>query len=390
MEMRLDLFQHVAVAVLDLHLNGAFAVLAVQKLGNVQHVVLFELQLVGAVVAQDIAQFCGGHIAVHLAQMIEALPALGRFGAGGDGQRLMELHGHIGSVDHGVLGSARVDRETVDGHGGRSGVEVLVLNGTGIAAVHSVGKVCAEAGDVKQLCALADLLVRRKGYAQPAVGQALLLQGLHGGQDLRNAGLVVGTQQSGAVRGDKSLPLHGGEEGEHGGLHHHAGGRQGHIAAVVVLPDDGLHILAAGIIGGVHVGNEPQCVLVLAARGGGQGAVDVAVLVHMGILHAKSLHLLHQLAGKVELPLGGGVSAGGLVRGGVHPDIIQKPFISAHKAHSFYVSVMYTTTRSFYHTLFSDFLQLFLQHLHGNMRPHAKDEYNSPLKMRQSAQNVLK
>ena len=74
----------------------------------------------------------------------------------------------------------------------------------------------------------------------------------------------------------------------------------------------------------------------------------------------------------------------------MHPDIIQKPFISAHKAHSFYVSVMYTTTCSFYHTLFSDFLQLFLQHLHGNMRPHAKDEYNSSLKMRRSAQNVLK
>ena len=203
-------------------------------------------------------------------------------------------------------------------------------------------------------------------------------------------GLVVGTQQSGAVRGDKSLPLHGGEKGEHGGPHHHAGGRQGHIAAVVVLPYDGLHVLAAGIIGGVHVGDEPQRVLVLAARGGGQSAVDVAVLVHMGILHAKSLHLLHQLAGKVELPLGGGVSAGGLVRGGVHPDIIQKPFISAHKAHSFYVSVMYTTTCSFYHTLFSDFLQLFSQHLHENMRPHAKDEYNSSLKMRRSAQNVLK
>ena len=150
-------------------------------------------------VAQDIAQFCGGHIAVHLAQMIEALPALGRFGAGGDGQRLMELHGHIGSVDHGVLGSARVDRETVDGHGGRSGVEVLVLNGTGIAAVHSVGKVCAEAGDVKQLCTLADLFIRSKGDTQLAVGQAFFLNGFNSGQNFGNTGLIVGTQQGGTV-----------------------------------------------------------------------------------------------------------------------------------------------------------------------------------------------
>ena len=54
-EVGLDLFQHIAVAVLDLHFYGACAVLAVQVIGNVLHIVLLELQLGGIVVAQDVA-----------------------------------------------------------------------------------------------------------------------------------------------------------------------------------------------------------------------------------------------------------------------------------------------------------------------------------------------
>ena len=118
--------------------------------------------------------------------------------------------------------------------------------------------------------------------------------------------------------------------------------------------------------------NQAEGMFVLAARGGGQGAVDIAVLVHMGILHTESLHLFHQLAGQIKLPLGRGMGAGGLVRGGVDPDIIQKPFISAHRAHSF-DSMMYTP-KWFYHTLFSDFLQLFLHHSHGKMNLQAMNE----------------
>jgi len=200
--------------------------------------------------------------------------------------------------------------EAMDGHGGSSGVEVLVFHGTGIAAVHSIGKVGTKAGNVKQAGTLADLLVRGKGDAQLAVGQALFQHGLHGGHDLGHTGLVIGAQQGGAVGGDQGLALHRGQEGESGNLHHHAGGGQGHVAAVVVLVQDGVHVLAAGIGGGVHVGDEAQCGLVLAAGSGRQAAVDVAVLVHTGILHAQSLELLHQLVGQVKFPGGGRVRTG--------------------------------------------------------------------------------
>ena len=169
------------------------------------------------------------------------------------------------------------------------------------------------------------------------MGQSLLLQQLHSGQDLCNAGLVIGTQQGGAVGGDEGLALHGPQERKHRGLHHHAGGRQSHIAAIVVLPHHGLHVLAAGIAGGVQMGDQSKGGLVLAARGGGQGTVDVAMLVHPGILDAKALHFLHKLTGKVKFPLGRGVGTGVLVRGGVDPDIIQKTFIGTHRTRSFFL-----------------------------------------------------
>jgi len=222
----------------------------------------------------------------------------------------------------------------VDGHGGCCGVKVLVLDGPGVAAVHGVGKISPKARDVKQVGTLADLLVRGKADAQLAVGQALFQHRLHSGHDLGHTSLVVSTQQGGAVGGDQGLALHRGQEGESRNLHHHAGGGQGHVAAVVVLVQDRVHVLTAGIRGGVHVGDEAQCGLVLAAGSGGQAAVDVAVLVHTGILHAQSLELLHQLVGQVKFPGGGRVRTGFGIRGGVHPDIIQKSFISAHKRHT--------------------------------------------------------
>ena len=335
-EVGLDLFQHIAVAVLDLHFHGACAVLAVQVISNVLHIVLFELQLGGIVVAQDVAQLCGGDIAVHLAQVVEALTPLSGLGTCHHGQSAVELHGNVGGIDHGVLGGAGVHREAVDGHGGGSGVEVLVLDVAGIAAVHRVGKVCAKAGDIEQVGTLADLLVRGKADAQLAVGAALADNGLHSGHDLSHTGLIVCTQQGGAVGGDQGLALHGGKEGEGRNLHHLAGGGQHHVAAVIVLVQDGVHVLAAGIRGGVHVGNQTQRGLFLAAGGGGQGTVDVAVLVHPGILHAQSLQFLHQLVSQIKLPRSGRMGAGLRVRGGVDLDVIKQSFIGAHnKAHSF-------------------------------------------------------
>jgi len=109
MEVGLDLLDHVPVAVLDLHFHGALAVLTVQVGGDVHQVVFLVLQLLGVMVAQDVTQLSVGDVAVHLAQVVEALIALGGLRSCHHGQGAVELQRHIGGVDHGVLGAARMD-----------------------------------------------------------------------------------------------------------------------------------------------------------------------------------------------------------------------------------------------------------------------------------------
>src|SRR5699024_8465261 len=278
-------------------------------------VVLFVFQLGGVVVPQDIAQLGLGDVAGHLAKVVEAFPALGGLGAGHVGQGQVELHGHVGGVDHGVFGAAGVDRQPPHRDGGRGGVEVFVLDAAHVPAVYGVGKGSPEALQIEQAGPLADLFVGGKGDAQLAVGRAGLLQGLDGGHDLGHAGLVVGPQQGGAVGGDQGLALHAGQEGEVLDPHHRAGGGQGDVPAVVVLVQDGADVFAGGVGGGVHVGDQAQGGPVLAAGRGGQGAVNIAVLVHGGVLHPQGLEFLHQHPGQIELALGGGVGPGQRVGG---------------------------------------------------------------------------
>src|SRR5699024_2340532 len=112
--------------------------------------------------------------------------------------------------------------------------------------------------------------------------------------------------------------------------HHRAGGGQGDVPAVVVLVQDGADVLAGGVGGGVHVGDQAQGGPVLAAGRGGQGAVNIAVLVHGGVLHPQGLEFLHQHPGQIELALGGGVGPGQRVGGGVNLNVLQKAFVCAH------------------------------------------------------------
>ena len=156
------------------------------------------------------------------------------------------------------------------------------------------------------------------------------LQGLDGGHDLGHAGLVVGAQQGGAVGGDEGLALERGQEGEVRHFHHGAGGGQGDVAAVIVLVQDGLDVLAGGVGRGVHVGDQAQGGPLLAAGGGGQRAVYIAVLVHHGVLHTQGVEFLHQHPGQVELALGGRMGPRRGVGGSVHFDVLQKAFVCAH------------------------------------------------------------
>ena len=167
------------------------------------------------------------------------------------------------------------------------------------------------------------------------MGDVLLLDALHRGHDLGNACLVVRPQQGGAVGGDQGLALPVCQLGEL--LHGHilAGAGKQHVAAIVVFKHLGLHVLAGGGGGGVHVGHKAQSGLFLIAGGGGQGAVHIALVVHRGVGHAQLLQLSHQQMGQIKLAGSAGMSCALLIGGGVDGHILQKAFIRTHDNTSF-------------------------------------------------------
>ena len=73
-------------------------------------------------------------------------------------------------------------REAVDGHGGGSCVEVLILDAAHVTAINGVGEIRTKARDIKEGSALADLLVGGEGDAELAMGAALGKEDLGGGR----------------------------------------------------------------------------------------------------------------------------------------------------------------------------------------------------------------
>ena len=96
-----------------------------------------------------------------------------------------------------------MDVAPVDGHNGGCGVEILIFQLTERAAVDGVGVVCAEMRQIEAVRAAADLLIRREADADGRVRAALGQQLLHGGQNFRDARLVVRAEQRRAVGDDE-------------------------------------------------------------------------------------------------------------------------------------------------------------------------------------------
>ena len=90
----------------------------------------------------------------------------------------------------------------MDGHDRGGGVEVFVADLADILAVNGVGVGCAEALYIKQACALADLLIRGKADAELSVGAVFSDDALKRGHNFGNTGLVICTQQRGAIGRD--------------------------------------------------------------------------------------------------------------------------------------------------------------------------------------------
>ena len=268
-----ELFLHIIVAVGHLQGEGVGAVLAVHVFGGLRHQRFACLELFPVVVPDDIGSLGGGLIALHFTQVEKSLVALGMGGGFGGGQQPDELGQQQGGVFHLIFGAAGVDIEPVDGDGRRSGIEVFVFDLAQLAAINGIGLLCGEAFHTETVGAPADLLIGGEADGDGAVldfrvGDEHFAQG----DDLRNAGLVIGAQQGGAVGDDELLPdvirqkgvIDGGEGG--GTQFQHAAG---------VGDDAGLDVVAGDGGAGIHVGDEPE---------GFAFAGEITVHIAVGIL----------------------------------------------------------------------------------------------------------
>ena len=207
------------------------------------------------------------HVSMDAVQMEKPLPALGVHGILKDRQKRVKLLGDQNGVDHFALGGAGMYIAPTDSQFCPRCVEGLVLQLAEFPAVHRVGKVRAEDGQIKEVSARSDLLIGRKSDSDPAVRNfGVCEKVLRHRHDLGDTCLVVRSEQGRAVRHDEVLPPESLELGKvSGGENGFFGGIQQNIAAVIVLHDPGLRACVGHCRRGIHMGDQPQHRRVLAA-----------------------------------------------------------------------------------------------------------------------------
>ena len=295
---------HVAVLLFDLNAHTLLAELPVHKGGRGFHQVELGLELVGAVVAHDVARRGVVDRRRDADVVDKSLVALGVLRARVGGQHVVELHEQVRRVDHAALGVAGVDRVALKAHGHVSGVKALPLELADGAAVDRVGVFATERRDIEQRGTVADLLIGAKADAECRVRDLrVFVQTADERHDLGHAGLVVGAEKRGAVGAHQVLAAHVDKLGElflgHGnGL---ALNGPAHQVAAFVVHDMRLYARSGRDLGGVEMGDEPECRLVLGARARLNMGGHVAVLVHVHVVRPELAQLIGQQVREVEL-----------------------------------------------------------------------------------------
>ena len=202
---RLNFFFHIVIAVPQVQFHSAFAVFCVEEAADFFKFCLPLFKRGTVVVTDNVFQSALFHLAVHFAQVREALIAAGGFGAAVHRKQGVEFHGDVLGVDHDILGTAGVYIAAVHGDQCGGGIEILIFQLAQSATVHGVGIVGGEFFHIKAICAPSDFFIGSEADAQGGMGSLLCHQFLCGGENGGDAGLVVSTQKSGAVGDDEML-----------------------------------------------------------------------------------------------------------------------------------------------------------------------------------------
>ena len=236
--------------------------------------------------------------------MVEALVALGVLRTLEGRDHLLELGSHGNCVDHDVLGAAGVNHDALEVDVGMGGVEALVVELAESLAVDGIAVRSTEFIQVKQACAVTDLLVRDKCNLERRVCElGVIAQALEQRTNLSHTGLIVSGKQRGAVGADdvhahKILEVRDLLLGGCDGLAVNDAGDQ--VTALVV---DDVRLDARGrrVDDGVQVRAKHQRGSRFGALGCCEGAGDVGVLVDGDVGAAQRLELFAQVASHLVL-----------------------------------------------------------------------------------------
>ena len=267
---------------------------------------------------------------VDLDDMDEAVAARGRRRRQAvGGQRGEQPARERRGVDHLAGRPAGVDVDAGDRDRHAGGGERLVLELAGLRSVERVRAARAEAPDVEQVRAHADLFVGREADPQGRP-RKLRMRGemRDGGHDLRHPRLVVGAEQRVAAGGDDVVPGLPAEHRHVGRIESRPVARERDDGAVVVAVHERLDALGGRVRAHVEVGEQADHGSVATGRRGQRGE-HVAVVVELGVAEAGLAQLVDEHPGEVELP--GRARARLAPRGGlrVHAHVAQEPIEQA-------------------------------------------------------------
>ena len=153
----------------------------------------------GIVIPDNILKFSLGNISFHGAQMEKSLIVLCVPWRIRRGEHGIKFHGNKGSIDHGIFGRTGMDIDALENYFCTAGVEVFVLDLAFCITVQGIGVICTEFFYIEVSRSHADLFIWSKRNTERSVRYFFRKDMLQRCKDLRNAGLVVSTQDCGSV-----------------------------------------------------------------------------------------------------------------------------------------------------------------------------------------------
>ena len=299
-----ELLGHIAILLVNLNTDGILAIALVQERGDILQDLLAIGKDLGVVVADDVAKLDLGRGTLDGDWVVEAFVALGVLRTLKGRDHLLELGSHGDCVDHDVLGATGVHHDALEVDVGVGGVEALVVELTESLAVDGIAVRSTEFIQVKQACAVTDLLVGDKRNLECRVCElGVVAQALEQRANLSHTSLIVSGKQRGTVGANdvhahkilevRDLLLGGGD-----GLAVDDAGDQ-----VVALVVDDVRLDARGrrVDDRVQVRAKHQRGSRLGALGCGEGAGNVGVLVDGDVGAAQRLELFAQVASHLVL-----------------------------------------------------------------------------------------